>query len=114
MESRSRIKAVLELAQAAGKKVGDVSTAEITDATPAVLASHISLRGCQGPADMAACPSETKAAGGLGSIAEQQVDHKIDVLLGGGLNRFTQTVPGGPDAGGPGGGACPGGDPRSL
>ena len=37
----------------AGMKVGDVSTAEITDATPAVLASHISLRGCQGPADMA-------------------------------------------------------------
>lgn len=27
-------------------KVGDVSTAELTDATPAVLASHMSLRGC--------------------------------------------------------------------
>ena len=36
---------------AAGKKVGDVSTAEITDATPAVLASHISLRDCQGPGE---------------------------------------------------------------
>ena len=80
-------------------KVGDVSTAEITDATPAVLASHISLRGCQGPADMAACPLETKAAGGLGSIAEQEVDHKVDVLLGGGRGRFTQTITGGPDAG---------------
>jgi len=90
---------VLELAQKRGMKVGDVSTAEITDATPAVLASHISLRGCQGPADMAACPLETKAAGGLGSIAEQEIDHKIDVLLGGGLGRFTQTIPGGPDAG---------------
>ena len=33
----------------AGLSVGDVSTAEITDATPAVLASHISQRGCQGP-----------------------------------------------------------------
>ena len=91
---------VLERAQRAGKKVGDVSTAEITDATPAVLASHISLRGCQGPANMAACPSETKEAGGLGSIAEQQVDHQVDVLLGGGRNRFTQTITGGPDAGG--------------
>jgi alkaline phosphatase/streptomycin-6-phosphatase len=90
---------VLELAQKEGMKVGDVSTAEITDATPAVLASHISLRGCQGPADMALCPLETKAAGGLGSIAEQEIDHKVDVLLGGGLNRFAQTIPGGPDAG---------------
>jgi alkaline phosphatase len=90
---------VLERAQQRGMKVGDVSTAEITDATPAVLSSHISLRGCQGPADMAACPSETKAAGGLGSIAEQQVDHKIDVLLGGGRGRYDQTVTGGPDAG---------------
>ena len=80
-------------------KVGDVSTAEITDATPAVLASHISLRGCQGPADMAACPLETKAAGGLGSIAEQEVDHKVDVLLGGGRGRFEQTISGGPDTG---------------
>ena len=83
---------VLELAQKRGMKVGDVSTAEITDATPAVLASHISLRGCQGPANMAACPLETKGAGGLGSIAEQEVDHKVDVLLGGGRNRFTATI----------------------
>ncbi len=84
---------VLELAQKRGMKVGDVSTAEITDATPAVLASHISLRGCQGPADMGACPLETKAAAGLGSIAEQEIDHKVDVLLGGGLDRFTQAIP---------------------
>jgi alkaline phosphatase/streptomycin-6-phosphatase len=88
---------VLELAQKKGMKVGDVSTAEITDATPAVLASHISLRGCQGPADMGACPLETKGAGGLGSIAEQEVDHKVDVLLGGGRNRFTATITSGPD-----------------
>ena len=90
---------VLEVAQRAGMKVGDVSTAEITDATPAVLGAHISLRGCQGPANMGACPTETKAAGGLGSIAEQEVDHGIDVLLGGGQGRFTQTITGGPDAG---------------
>jgi alkaline phosphatase/streptomycin-6-phosphatase len=92
-------KTVLEIAQRKGMKVGDVSTAEITDATPAVLASHISLRGCQGPANMGTCPTETKQAGGLGSIAEQQVDHKVDVLLGGGRARFEQTITGGPDAG---------------
>jgi alkaline phosphatase len=82
---------VLELAQKAGKKTGNVSTAEITDATPAVLVSHMSLRGCQGPEDAAEdCKGETKAAGGLGSIAEQLVDHKADVTLGGGLGRFEQ------------------------
>src|SRR6476620_11831719 len=48
-----KLTTVLELAQKKGMRVGDVPTAEITDATPAVLASHISLRGCQGPADMA-------------------------------------------------------------
>jgi alkaline phosphatase len=93
------LKTVLELAQKQGKKVGDVSTAEITDATPAVLASHVSQRGCQGPADMGLCPAETKAAGGLGSIAEQEVDHKVDVLLGGGRGRFEQKITGGPDVG---------------
>ncbi len=90
------LKTILEIAQEEGKKVGDVSTAEITDATPAVLASHISQRGCQGPANMTACPTETKAAGGLGSIAEQMVDHKVDVLLGGGRTRFAAKVAGGP------------------
>jgi alkaline phosphatase/streptomycin-6-phosphatase len=90
---------VLELAQDRGMRVGDVSTAEITDATPAVLASHISQRGCQGPATMGACPDETKGAGGLGSIAEQEVDHQVDVLLGGGRGRFEQAIGSGPDAG---------------
>jgi alkaline phosphatase len=91
---------VLEYAQDAGKRVGNVTTAEVTDATPAVLSAHMSLRGCQGPADMAPCASERKSAGGLGSIAEQQIDHRMDVLLGGGRARFQQTIPAGePDAG---------------
>jgi alkaline phosphatase len=91
---------VLERAQKLGKKTGNVSTAEITDATPAVLDSHISLRGCQGPQDaVKSCAKETKSAGGLGSIAEQTVDHKVDVVLGGGRNRFQQPIAGGPDNG---------------
>lgn len=48
---------------------------------------------------MTSCPTETKAAGGLGSIAEQTVDHKVDVVLGGGRARFQQTIAGGPDNG---------------
>ena len=95
------LRTLLEIAQKEGKKVGNVSTAEITDATPAVLASHVSQRGCQGPKDtVTLCPTEVKGAGGLGSIAEQEVDHKIDVLLGGGRSRFEQTIESGPYAGG--------------
>src|ERR1700754_3672672 len=66
----AKLKTILEVFKAQGKRVGNVSTAEITDATPAVLDSHISLRGCQGPKDMVSCPLETKSKGGLGSIAE--------------------------------------------
>ena len=91
---------ILEKAQKAGKSTGNVSTAEITDATPAVLNSHISLRGCQGPTDTdTTCPTESKKTGGLGSIAEQTLDHKVDVVLGGGRNRFAQTITGGPGTG---------------
>jgi alkaline phosphatase/streptomycin-6-phosphatase len=96
----------LEYSQSIGKKTGDVSTAEITDATPAVQASHMSLRGCQGPANMdtgvaaTSCVSEQKSKGGLGSIAEQEIDHQVDVLLGGGRARFEQVIPAGePGAG---------------
>ena len=39
----------MELAKKAGMRTGNVSTAEITDATPAGQMSHALLRGCQGP-----------------------------------------------------------------
>ncbi len=89
---------VLEQYQAAGKLVGDVSTAEITDATPAAAASHMSQRACQGPTDMTVCASEKKSAtpAGPGSIAEQLVDHEVDVLMGGGKKRFVQPTDAGP------------------
>lgn len=84
-----------EIADKRGMLVGNVSTAEITDATPAAPSSHISQRACQGPADTrTTCASEAKGAGGLGSIAEQQVDHLLDVNLGGGRNRYLQTLDG--------------------
>jgi alkaline phosphatase len=91
--SNAGYRTTFEIADKRGMRVGNVSTAEITDATPAAPSSHISLRACQGPADARTiCPTETKGAGGLGSIAEQQVDHLLDVNLGGGRNRFLQTL----------------------
>ena len=95
----TRLTTILELAQRAGFKTGNVSTAEITDATPAVLNAHINDRGCQGPANMANCAPYKKENGGPGSIAEQSVDHHVNVLLGGGLARFQQVITGGPHVG---------------
>jgi alkaline phosphatase len=93
----TNFKTYMEIARDRGMATGNVSTAEITDATPAGPSSHISQRGCQGPNDTrTACPTETKAAGGLGSIAEQQADEKFDVVLGGGRDRYLQPL----DAGG--------------
>src|SRR5262249_24961518 len=77
-------------AQQRGYRTGNVTTAELTDATPAVLAAHVASCTCQGPEDMAACPQDRKSAGGPGSIAEQELAHGVDVLMGGGAARFDQ------------------------
>jgi alkaline phosphatase/streptomycin-6-phosphatase len=90
---------ILELAQRGGLATGSVTTAELTDATPAALAAHVTDRSCQGPADMALCPADTRSGGGPGSIAEQTVAHRIDVLFGGGRQRFEQTITEGPERG---------------
>ena len=93
--SNAGFKTTFEIMRDRGKAVGNVATSEITDATPAAPSSHISRRACQGPADTRTlCAKETKQAGGLGSIAEQQVDHELDVNLGGGRTRFEQTLDG--------------------
>jgi alkaline phosphatase len=89
---------VLEKYKKEGKRTGNVSTAEITDATPAAAGAHINLRACQGPTDMANCSAAKKSNGGKGSIAEQLVDNKIDVLLGGGKQRYLQATDAGPTA----------------
>ncbi|GAA2541794.1 alkaline phosphatase [Winogradskya consettensis] len=83
---------ILELAKAAGFRTGDVTTAELQDATPAVLGSHVINRDCKGPDAMATCAVNDKVNGGAGSIAEQLVQTRPDVLLGGGKQYFDQTV----------------------
>jgi alkaline phosphatase/streptomycin-6-phosphatase len=45
---------------------------------------------------MERCPQDRKSSGGLGSIAEQLVDHGVDVLMGGGYARFDQATDAGP------------------
>lgn len=86
------VQTILEKAKAAGFRTGDVTTAELQDATPAVLASHVVNRDCKGPQSMTACPANATTNGGAGSIAEQMVATAPDVVLGGGKQYFDQTV----------------------
>ena len=83
---------VLEIFARLGRRTGNVSTADITDATPAAAAAHVNARSCQDPTTMDACPSARKSAGGKGSIAEQLVDNEVDVLLGGGSERWDRLL----------------------
>ncbi|UUY06146.1 alkaline phosphatase [Svornostia abyssi] len=95
--SNAGFETTFEIMKSRGKAIGNVATSEITDATPAAPSSHISRRACHGPADTRSlCPAEAKTAipAGLGSIAEQQVDHLLDVNLGGGKNRYAQDLDG--------------------
>jgi alkaline phosphatase len=84
---------ILELAKKAGYKTGDVTTAEVQDATPAVLASHVTNRDCKGPvATTAKCAGNAKENGGAGSISEQMIQAKPDLILGGGASYFNEKV----------------------
>ena len=82
---------ILELAKANGLRTGNVSTAEIQDATPAVLAAHVDARKCYGP-ESSVCGADALEEGGLGSISEQLLDTRPDLVLGGGSASFDETA----------------------
>ncbi|MGH2316189.1 alkaline phosphatase [Planococcus sp. SE5232] len=75
----SEVKTVLEAAKEKGKATGLVATSEITHATPASFGAHDIARK------------------NMNAIAEDYYDelidgeHKVDVLLGGGVNLFERT-----------------------
>lgn len=88
---------IMELAKKAGFRTGNVSTAEVTDATPAGQMSHALARGCQGPLySDAACQDLAITGKALPTsdirvtpIADQIARNgTADVILGGGLSRF--------------------------
>lgn len=72
---------ILELAKAAGKSVGAVTTTELTHATPAATYSHICHR------DAAYAIAEQAVPGGAGFNAA--LGDGVDVLMGGGANHWT-------------------------
>lgn len=98
-------KTVLERAKRAGLLTGVVTTSRLTDATPAGPMSHVPSRRCEGPQNMNAdprCQAYRLSEGGPGSIAEQSIENPmtggegVDVLLGGGAERYDQATDEGP------------------
>ncbi|WP_258066697.1 alkaline phosphatase [Arthrobacter sp. GMC3] len=86
-------KSILQIAKANGLKTGNVSTAELQDATPAVQVASVSSRSCYGPVATAkSCPENALENGGKGSITEQMLDTRPDVSLGGGSATFAETA----------------------
>ena len=85
---------LLEMAKNAGMRTGNVSTAEIQDATPGAMHSHISQRGFYAPSGEKKVVQgpEARENGGLGSISEQIIDTRADVTLGGGRKYFDTEV----------------------
>ncbi|HDC4321978.1 alkaline phosphatase [Aeromonas hydrophila] len=72
---------LLELAKAAGKSVGAVTTTELTHATPAATYSHICHR------DAAYAIAAQAVPGGAGF--NTALGNGVDVLMGGGANHWT-------------------------
>jgi len=96
--SDNDIPTIVELAEAAGLKTGIVTSASVTDATPASFYAHVNMRSCENSSMMKDamlydrvridCSQDMKANGGRGSIAEQLISSGLDVALGGGLKHF--------------------------
>jgi len=82
---------LIELAKRAGLGTGNVSTAEIQDATPAAQIAHVIDRDCKGPEKTSSdCPANALENGGAGSISEQLLETRPDVALGGGAAWFDE------------------------
>ena len=86
-------KTLIERAKAAGLATGDVSTAAIQDATPGAQIAHVIRRDCYGPVVTSkSCAQNALENGGAGSITEQLLDTRADLVLGGGAESFEETA----------------------
>lgn len=84
---------LLERARAAGLATGNVSTSEIQDATPGAQLAHVVYRKCYAPAETSkTCPQNALEKGGAGSITEQLLETRADLVLGGGAASFAETA----------------------
>ena len=76
---------LLGRAKAANRRVGVVSTARLTHATPAAVYGYAADRGFEAPADL---PPEARAAG-CTSLSEQLAAAPLDLAMGGGAREFS-------------------------
>ena len=87
---RASVTSIADWASARGKKVGVVSTARITHATPGAMYAHSEDRDWE---------ADTSSPGGCGDIARQLIQSlhsgKISFALGGGLTNFRTVGNGG-------------------
>jgi alkaline phosphatase len=89
---------VLERARDAGKATGLVTTAEVTDATPAAFAAHVDptrVRVTETPEEADERPDDEEDAESVvaRSIARQYLEKaRVDVILGGGAQRWSGLV----------------------
>jgi alkaline phosphatase len=84
----SAVPTLLELAKAAGKSVGSITTTELTHATPAATYAHICNRNAQFHIAAQLAPNGT----GYNTALTKGTNLGVDVLMGGGLNHFTPYV----------------------
>jgi alkaline phosphatase len=86
----TNVKTLLELAKAAGRGTGSITTTELTHATPAATFSHI----CNRNAQFAIAAQVVPNGAGYNSWLSNGTDKGVDVLMGGGRNHFTPYVAG--------------------
>lgn len=92
---RGRVTSIAETAKRMGKSAGVVTTAGLTDATPAAAYGHVSHRNWRSDAEL----PEAAAQAGCIDLARQLVeapeDIRMDVALGGDRARFVTEAQGG-------------------
>ncbi len=94
LDGTTRHQTLLEWAKTRGLKTGDITTAEVQDATPAVQLAHVADRGCYTPAGQSVSvdgrlqKKDTTKCPGQDSIEEQIVKTRADVVMGGGRGWF--------------------------
>lgn len=94
------VQTILEIAAKSGLATGIVTTASVTDATPAGAYAHVPERNWQSDRDM---PTQSKIQG-CKDIARQLLEFPLggglDVVLGGGRSKFLPVAVADPEGGG--------------
>ncbi|XP_060573871.1 alkaline phosphatase-like isoform X2 [Ruditapes philippinarum] len=95
MSEETKLKTILHWSQQAGKSVGLVTTTRVTHATPAALYAHTPERNWENDADI------DDHVGNCTDIAAQLIDANIDiqVILGGGREKFLKNNTDDPQSG---------------